>query len=215
MIWWVWRAACATPGVDQVVVATDSERIRETVGEFGGAVRMTGTHHQSGTDRIAEAAQDLDADILINVQGDQPLIDPVILGRLVETFVREGWAMGTLVTPMTNSDDVMNPERVKVAVTRSGKALYFSRSPIPFARGATPRYFKHIGVYAYRKDVLLKLTQLERSPLEEAESLEQLRALENGYEIGVVEVEHEGFGVETPADLEQASSQLGAVCAHH
>src|SRR5262245_7076828 len=183
--------------VDRIVVATDDQRIADAVRRFGGTALMTRNDHPSGTDRLAEAAQDYPADTLIvNVQGDEPMIEPADIDQAV-TAARLGDAeIVTLMTPLdpSQADD---PNRVKVVTDRSGIALYFSRSKIP--HGGT--CFLHLGLYVYRVGFLKKFTKLERTPLEIAERLEQLRALEHGYRIRVVEVENESCGIDTPEDL--------------
>lgn len=211
MIQWVWEAAKASRYANEAIVATDSPEIEAAVKGFGGRAIRTG-HHPSGTDRIAEAARQLEADVVVNVQGDQPLLDPVALDRLVEGFLGTSCAMGTLVTPMKDESEYANPERVKVVGRRDGRALYFSRAPIPFHRDGMKgaAVFKHIGVYIYRREFLLEFTKLERTALEIAESLEQLRALEHGYDIALTVVDAEGFGVETADDMELAKAKLRA-----
>lgn len=212
MIQWVWEAARASRYAHDVVVATDSPEIDAAVAAFGGRVIRTG-EHPSGTDRIAEAARYLESDVVVNVQGDQPLLDPRALDKLVEGFLGGTCAMGTLVTPMHDPEEYRNPERVKVVGRRDGRALYFSRAAIPFTRegiGGTAVY-KHIGVYIYRRQFLLEFTRLERTGLEVAESLEQLRALEHGHDIALTVVDAEGFGVETVDDLELAKRKLLAL----
>ena len=185
--------------VSRIVVATEDERIAEAVRRFGGTAVMTRNDHPSGTDRLAEAAQDFPNDTLIvNVQGDEPMIEPADIDRAIEA-ARFGDA--DIVTLMTRLDPVQadDPNRVKVVTSRQGMALYFSRSKIP--TGGT--CFLHLGLYVYRVGFLKKFTKLERTPLEIAERLEQLRALEHGYRIRVVEVENESWGIDTPEDLEK------------
>jgi 3-deoxy-manno-octulosonate cytidylyltransferase (CMP-KDO synthetase) len=185
--------------VTRILVATDDRRIAEAVQRFGGTVVMTRNDHPSGTDRLAEAAETLDSSALIvNVQGDEPMIDPSDIDRAVAAARRGDAEIVTLMTKMdpSTADD---PNRVKVVADRNGIALYFSRSKIP--SGGT--CFLHLGLYVYRVDFLRKFAKLERTPLEIAERLEQLRALEHGYRIRVVEVENESWGIDTPADLER------------
>ena len=190
----------------RILVATDDARIYGVVQGFGGEARMTSTAHATGTDRLAEVAAALpDADLILNVQGDEPLIPPQAIDALVDAFTdRPELQMATLMTPMDESE-YDNPAAVKVVVSLDGHALYFSRSLIPFPRYRGPewRCFKHIGVYAYRRDFLLHLAALPPSPLETAESLEQLRALEHGYRIRVIETPFRSIGVDTPEDLER------------
>lgn len=185
--------------VSRIVVATDDERIADAVRRFGGTVRMTRNDHPSGTDRLAEAAEDLPSDALIvNVQGDEPMMQPSDIDRAVTAAAENDAEIVTLMTKL-NPDDADDPNRVKVVAGRNGIALYFSRSRIP-SRGTC---FLHLGLYVYRAGFLKRFTQLERTPLETAERLEQLRALEHGYRIRVVEVESESWGIDTPEDLEK------------
>lgn len=204
MIQWVWEAARRARGISEVVVATDNDEIAQVVRAFGGRAQMTRSDHRSGTDRVAEVARELDVDVLINVQGDEPLLPPTALEALVERFGPSTCPMGTLVHEETDPAELANPARVKVVCRNDGRALYFSRSIIPFDRDrkGTGKYFKHLGIYAYRRDFLLQLATLPPSPLEELEQLEQLRVLENGHDILVVPVVYDGFGVDTPEDLE-------------
>ena len=190
----------------RVIVATDDQRIAEVVRSFGGEAQMTSAAHPTGTDRLAEVAATLpDMDLILNIQGDEPLIPPSAIDELAGAF--DGapeLQMGTLMTPLTESE-YDNPAAVKVVTSLDGHALYFSRSLIPYPRNRGPewRCFKHLGVYAYRRDFLLRFAALPPSPLEVTESLEQLRALENGYRIRVIETPFRSIGVDTPADLEE------------
>ena len=190
----------------RIIVATDDERIAEAVRSFGGEARMTSTDHPTGTDRLAEVAATLpEMDLILNIQGDEPLIPVQAIDELVAAFDDcPDLPMATLMTPMTETE-YDNPAAVKVVTTLDGHALYFSRSLIPYPRnrGSECRCFKHIGVYAYRRDFLLRFAALPPSPLEVTESLEQLRALENGYRIRVIETPFRSIGVDTPADLEE------------
>jgi 3-deoxy-manno-octulosonate cytidylyltransferase (CMP-KDO synthetase) len=201
----VYRRVEKAGSVEKILVATDDERIANAVRKFGGDVIMTRADHQSGTDRLAEAAQGLPADALVvNVQGDEPLIEPEVIDRAVSAARSGDAEMVTLMTPLRERSAIEDPNRVKVVVDRKGFALYFSRSPIP--HGGTT--FLHLGLYVYRVGFLRRFTQLERTPLEIAERLEQLRALEHGFRIRVVEVESESWGIDTPADLEKFRSLL-------
>lgn len=186
---------------DRVIVATDDERIADAVRSFGGEVAMTRADHVSGTDRIAEVAEGLDAEIIVNLQGDEPQFDPVALDRLIG-FEAE---MATLAVPIRDDATYRNPNIVKVVCAEDGRALYFSRSPIPMVRDGAPdfasgRFLQHLGVYAYRRDTLLSLARTPAHPLELAEKLEQLRALAQGIAIrvGVVNAGHRG--IDTPDD---------------
>jgi len=191
-----------------VVVATDDERILKAVNSFGGHAVMTSDRHVSGTDRVAEAAYFIKADIIVNLQGDEPLIDPALIEAAVAP-VREdhGVNMATLMTPIVHEDEYNDPNAVKVTTDKDGFALYFSRSPIPFCRngfsGLPCLPYKHIGLYVYRREFLFEFTKLKPTPLELSESLEQLRALENGHRIKVVEVRYNPVSVDTPEDLER------------
>lgn len=203
MIQWTWEAAKRARGIDQVIVATDEPEILEAVRAFGGVAQMTRSDHRTGTDRIAEVARELDVDVVVNVQGDEPLLPPSALEALVAGFGPSACPMGTLAHEENDPAELANPARVKIACRKDGRALYFSRSVIPFDRDrrGTGRYLKHLGVYAYRRDFLLQLASMPASPLEELEQLEQLRVLENGHDILVVPVVYDGFGVDTPEDL--------------
>ena len=195
----VYRRVAKAGLVSRIVVATDDRRIADAVQRFGGTAFMTRTDHPSGTDRLAEAAQGLPPETLIvNVQGDEPMIEPGDIDRAVEAAAAGGAEIVTLMTKISNSTEE-NRNRVKVVTDRNGMALYFSRSRIP--SGGT--CFLHLGLYVYRVDFLQKFTKLERTPLEIAESLEQLRALEHGYRIRVIEVENESWGIDTPEDLQR------------
>ena len=193
--------------IDNVLIATDDERIGKACDQFGAKWRMTRTDHQSGTDRIAEVAAELDAEIIVNVQGDEPEIEPGNIDCLIELLHNNKQAdMATLASVFGPDEDVDNPNVVKVVTNRQGYALYFSRWAIPYKRdkdNERPVYKKHIGIYAYRKEVLLKLSKLETSPMESAEKLEQLRALENGMTIAVAEVEHSAVGIDTPGQYDE------------
>ena len=224
MIEHVYRRAAAARGVDAAVVATDDDRIASAVERFGGIVRMTEASHRTGTDRIAEVARDLACDIVVNVQGDLPLLDPEVITETIAPLDRDRDAqMSTVRRRITDEADYANPNVVKVVADRRGNALYFSRSPIPFVRAAGPAAFdsaqarkggrhvhayKHLGLYAYRRAFLLTLTSLPQTPLEIAESLEQLRALEHGYRIATVETQYDSIEVDTPEDLERVRRQM-------
>ena len=191
--------------MEKVLIATDDERIGKACDEFGADWRMTSPAHPSGTDRIAEVAAEIDAEIIVNVQGDEPDIDPENIDALVELLETDEQAdMATLTAIFGPSEDVSNPNVVKAVVAGNGHALYFSRWPIPFGRDAggvdngSVIYRKHLGIYAYRREALLKLSRMEPTPLEQAEKLEQLRALENGLIIATRDVEHEAVGIDTP-----------------
>jgi 3-deoxy-manno-octulosonate cytidylyltransferase (CMP-KDO synthetase) len=212
MVEHVYRRATAARNVDAVIVATDDERIADVVRRFGGDVRMTSSHHQTGTDRLAELAANLDCDLLVNVQGDEPLIEPESIDAAIEPFRSDaGLSMSTICNRLNNADDAGDPNVVKVAIDRNGFALYFSRSTIPYRRGPQDEEagpYKHIGLYVYRREFLLRFAALAPTPLERSESLEQLRALEHGFSIKVVQTRHDSIGVDTPEDLERVRRLL-------
>ncbi len=201
----VWERASRAASLDAVVIATDDERILHAAEEFGADARMTAASHQTGTDRIAEVAAGIDCDIVVNIQGDEPEIEPAAIDLAVRTL-REApeAAMSTLAHRTTDAARAADPNVVKVVVARDGRALYFSRAPVPHPRDghAGASYLLHVGLYAYTKDFLLDYTQMPQTPLEDAEKLEQLRAVENGYVIQVAETEYEALGVDTPADYD-------------
>jgi 3-deoxy-manno-octulosonate cytidylyltransferase (CMP-KDO synthetase) len=208
MIEHVYRRAADARGIDAVVVATDDERIADAVAGFGGIVRMTQASHRTGTDRIAEVARDLSCEILVNVQGDLPLIEPAMISEALEPLTSDtSVKMTTLRRAITDDADVSSPHVVKVVVDNRGDALYFSRSPIPFRRqdegAGGQQLFKHIGLYGFRREFLLDFAALPRTPLEQAESLEQLRALEHGIRIRTVATRYESIEVDTPEDLDR------------
>ncbi len=209
MIVQVFRAVEQTGLFSRVIVATDDSRIFNTVIEHGGEACMTSSSHRSGTDRIAEVVRDIDFDIVVNVQGDEPFISKEPLEKLLSLFGDESVRVGTLLHDLDDENDLKNPNIVKVAIAKNSDALYFSRSPIPFkAREYRPHYYRHIGVYAYRKDALLRFVGLEPGVLEQTESLEQLRLLENGIPIRTACTDYRGIGIDTPEDLEKAQSRF-------
>jgi 3-deoxy-manno-octulosonate cytidylyltransferase (CMP-KDO synthetase) len=204
----VYEQALQCRRASAVIVATDDPRIAAAVQSFGGHVAMTRRDHVSGTDRVAEVARRLDADIIVNLQGDEPLIDPAALERLVELLEQNADAdLATLATPLHSLEDWHNPNCVKVVCDAHGRALYFSRSPIPYVRDGRPdftarpaRFLLHLGLYAYRRSFLLELTALPPDPLEQLEKLEQLRVLALGRSIQVGVLAHAGPGVDTYDD---------------
>jgi 3-deoxy-manno-octulosonate cytidylyltransferase (CMP-KDO synthetase) len=208
MVQHVYERASQARYLTSTIIATDDEEVFEAARNFGARVRMTRSDHPSGTDRVAEIASAEDADLIVNIQGDEPLIDPSAIDAAILPLAHDSEIlMGTLKKKIEDAHEIHNPNVVKVVTDRAGDAIYFSRCPIPYERdgsGAVP-YFKHIGLYVYRKDFLLEYPTLPVGPLEQAERLEQLRALENGYRIRVVETEYDSLGVDTPADLEQVS----------
>jgi 3-deoxy-manno-octulosonate cytidylyltransferase (CMP-KDO synthetase) len=213
MIEHVYRRAADARGVDAVVVATDDERVAHAIERFGGIVRMTGSQHRTGTDRIAEVARDLPCDIVVNVQGDLPMIEPEMIAEAIEPLTSDpALVMSTLRQAISDASDFTNPNVVKVVVDSHDNALYFSRAPIPYQRDGGAA-FKHIGLYGYRRDFLLTFAALKPTSLERVESLEQLRALEHGFRIRVVETRFETIEVDTPEDLERVRRRL-ATPAH-
>ena len=210
MIEHVYRRASAASSVNHVIVATDDERIANVVSSFGGVAVMTRSDHATGTDRIAEVVQHLPCRLVVNVQGDEPLIEPETIDAAVRPLVADGSIdLGTLCRPIRDAHEFTNPHLVKVVTDRRGDALYFSRAPIPAGHAITaPAVLlagarAHIGLYVYRRDVLLRLAALAPTPLERLEGLEQLRALEHGLRITVTTVQHQSAGVDTPEDLER------------
>jgi 3-deoxy-manno-octulosonate cytidylyltransferase (CMP-KDO synthetase) len=205
MIERVYRAV-AEADVNQLVVATDDERIAQCVRDFGGTVALTSPLHQSGTDRCGEVAAQLalaDEDIIINVQGDEPFIRKETINLLIKLFDNEDVNIATLRKPFEKLSDTDNPNKVKIVCSKSGKSLYFSRFAIPYNRSdkESPCYYKHIGIYGYRCKTLRQLIQLPPSSLEEGEKLEQLRWLENDFTIHTAICQHESFAIDTPEDL--------------
>lgn len=199
----VYEQAKKARSLDVLLIATDDQRIADAVREFGGKVVMTPPECPSGTDRAALASKDLDVDFVLNIQGDEPEMDPAAIDAVVEALKNAPDAVvATPVVPSADSAEAKNPNVVKVAATRDGRALYFSRSPIPHYRdaGSQERYLFHLGLYGYRKNFLMEYTKLKQTPLELAEKLEQLRILENGYKIAIVETKKFSKGIDTPAD---------------
>jgi 3-deoxy-manno-octulosonate cytidylyltransferase (CMP-KDO synthetase) len=225
MIQHVYEGVCQSKLISQVIVATDDQRILEVVRSFGGRGVMTSPDHFTGTDRVAELARKLRSEIIVNVQGDEPLIKGPIIDKAISPLFKDNdLPMATLMTKIEEVKDWLNPHIVKVVVNQQGFALYFSRSPIPFPRdlqidrlGSHPfgtkrplpnRIFKHIGVYVYRRKFLLKFSKMKPTPLEKLEKLEQLRALENGYQVKVTPVNYEPLCVDTPEDLQKVVAFL-------
>ncbi len=217
MIEHVYRRASEARSVASVIVATDDARIANAVIAFGGEVRMTSNTHRTGTDRIAEVADMLPCDLIVNVQGDEPLLEPAMIDEAVSPFAADASLMlSTLRRRIDDPADLTNPNVTKVVVDRSGCALYFSRAPIPHVRtdSPAPTPWRHVGLYVYRRDCLLLLARLAPTPLEQAEALEQLRALEHGIRIRVIETQFDSIGVDTAEDLEKVrTSYADAVAA--
>jgi 3-deoxy-manno-octulosonate cytidylyltransferase (CMP-KDO synthetase) len=215
MLQHVYERANMARYLTSTIIATDDQRVYDAARSFGARVRMTRGDHLSGTDRVAEVASAENAEIIVNIQGDEPLIDPAAIDASILPMVHEpGVVMSTLKKKIEDPREIGDPNVVKVVTNREGDAIYFSRCAIPHEREATanpsvPR-FKHIGLYVYQRDFLLGYSALPVGPLEQAERLEQLRALENGFRIRVVETEYESLGVDTPEDLERVSRLFDA-----
>lgn len=201
--------------VSRVVVATEDDRIKKAVEAFGGEAIITRHDHRTGTDRVAEVASHIEAEIYLNVQGDEPLIDPGTIDLIVEAMLEnEEIKIGTPCAPIDLPKDVMDPNIVKVVRDFDGNALYFSRAPIPWVRDTNatkaPQFWKHLGLYAFRHDALLEFPTLPPGELEAIEQLEQLRWLENGFRIGVVETDYDAVSVDVPSDVERVEKLLAA-----
>ena len=218
LAWVVERTQQATR-LDEIWVATDDGRIADAARECGAQAVMTRSDHPSGTDRIAEAVQGLCADVVINIQGDEPLIDPALIDRVADVLAdpAEGWDMATAASPLHSAEELHNPDVVKVARALDGRALYFSRSVIPFVRGAQPEFapvkgmhFRHVGLYGYRRAFLERLVKEPPCELENLEKLEQLRALALGCRMRVLDCDAVGIGVDSPADVPKAEALMRA-----
>lgn len=216
MIRWVYEQAVAADQIDRVIVATDDLRIKEAVEAFGGEVEMTATDLTSGTDRVAAVAKNHDVDVVINLQGDEPFVSSDLLSRIVQVFINPEIEMATPIKQIQYPEELSDTNLVRVVIDNLHYALYFSRAVIPFMRDVPDqqqqirqhRFYKHIGIYAYRNHLLQKLAQLPQSRLEQSEKLEQLRALENGIRIYTVETEYDSVGVDTAEDLERVNKIL-------
>lgn len=209
----VWRQAKKSRVLEEILIACDDQRIWDAAKSFGAKVVMTDKDHKSGTDRIAQAAADISADVIVNIQGDEPLIDPAVIDNLAKALLdNTNVVMATVIKPISRPEDLDNPNIVKTVIDCENNALYFSRFPIPYNREKKPFsdavYYKHLGIYAYRKDFLLKFKNLPVSYLEEIEKLEQLRVLSAGYKIKTIQTQHETLGVDTPQDLVLAERML-------
>lgn len=218
MIQRVYLQACKAKMLSKIIIATDDERIFNHVQSFGGQAIMTNSNHQSGTDRCAEVAMSFqDMEAIVNIQGDEPFINPAQIDLIVHQLKRNtALNIATLAKKITQSEQIFSPNTVKVVFNKTSIAQYFSRSPIPFLRNLekedwinTGVFYKHIGLYGYRKETLLAIAKLPLSTLEQAESLEQLRWLENGYKIGIGLTDIETVGIDTPEDLQKALHSLG------
>jgi 3-deoxy-manno-octulosonate cytidylyltransferase (CMP-KDO synthetase) len=208
LVVWVYQAVRASSALDDVIVATDSDEILDVCKKHSCNARMTSEKHRSGTERVHEISQSVDADIYLNVQGDEPMVQAAQIASLVELMQDTNIPVGTLRTPAA-AEDIANPNAVKVVTDLNNRALYFSRSTIPYDRDASqPRYFKHLGIYAYRKAALERFVSLPESSLERAERLEQLRFLENGIPIYAAETPYDSIGVDTEEDLARVMTVL-------
>jgi len=215
LVYHVYHQAKKAKCVGEVLVATDDERIKKALEPLGVPVIMTRSDHASGTDRIAEVAENRSEEIIVNVQGDEPLLPPECIDATVQPLLNnQQIQMSTACRQITEQSWIQNPNIVKVVMNQKSLALYFSRSPIPYIRDVEQRqnlegiYWQHIGLYVYRREFLLHLSKLPQTPLEKLEKLEQLRVLENGYSIAVVPTNYEALGVDTPEDLEQVERIL-------
>jgi 3-deoxy-manno-octulosonate cytidylyltransferase (CMP-KDO synthetase) len=213
MIQRVYARAKLAQRVHQVIVATDDERIVQAVTAFGGEVRMTRPDHRTGTERVAEVAAHVEGDVFVNVQGDEPLLDPVAVDTAIAALLEEPEAaVSTVATPIKVSVDIMDPNVVKVVLDFDENALYFSRAPIPWVRDTAStiqvRHLKHLGLYVFQRDALLEYPTLPQGELERIEQLEQLRWMENGTKIRVAEVEHDAVSVDVPADVARVEKLL-------
>jgi 3-deoxy-manno-octulosonate cytidylyltransferase (CMP-KDO synthetase) len=213
----VYESTARTPGLDRVIIATDDRRILDIAKGFGAEAVLTSAKHESGTDRLAEVAKKVRAEWVLNVQGDLPFVRSETIRRTLKPLRRDRTIpMGTAATPIVDEEEWLNPNVVKVVTDREGFALYFSRAPIPYRRDGDheaerkPWGYRHVGIYAYRRDFLLKFARMRPAALEAAEKLEQLRALANGYRIRVAEVDEPSIEVDTPGDLEKAEAYLQA-----
>lgn len=217
MIQWVYEKTKKSKLCTRIVVATDDERVAKVVRDFGGDALMTSPDIQSGTDRMAAVAKIVDGDIFVNVQGDEPLIDPAAIDLAVQPVIDQKFDLTSLRVPLKSAEDLLNKNVVKVIVDDANRALYFSRYPIPYSRvepaQAKPPFLcsQHVGIYVYRKQTLLKVAGLPQTDLERAESLEQLRAMKAGISIGVFETNFQSIGVDTAEDLEKVRSILSHV----
>jgi 3-deoxy-manno-octulosonate cytidylyltransferase (CMP-KDO synthetase) len=213
MIQHVYERTKLAQRVSRVIVATDDERILKAVADFAGEARMTRADHRTGTERTAEVAAHEEGDIFVNVQGDEPLLDPTALDAAVDALLQEPQAaIATVATPIKTAADIMDPNVVKVALDFDENALYFSRAPIPWVRDTASkiqvRHLKHLGLYVFQRDALLEYPTLPQGELERIEQLEQLRWMENGYKIRVAEVEHDAISVDVPEDVARVEKLL-------
>jgi 3-deoxy-manno-octulosonate cytidylyltransferase (CMP-KDO synthetase) len=207
----VWESAKKSKLLEDLVIATDDERIIKTAEDFGARATYTSPDQPSGTDRLVEIINPIDVEIILNIQGDEPMVRPEMIDDLAgEMLENQEVQMATLARKIEDKKEINNPNVVKLVKDKDGFALYFSRSVIPYPRHETASvYYKHLGLYAYKKDFLFEFTNLPKSHLERIEGLEQLRALENGYRIKVIETKFDTIGIDTPEDLEKARVAMG------
>ena len=195
--------------IREVIVATDDPRIKETVESHGGIAFISQKTHETGTDRIVEVAAEREADWILNVQGDEPVIDPQDLSRLIDkTLSDPKYSLATLIHPITNESDYQDPNVVKVVLNQQSEALYFSRSPIPYQKKKSDTLWRHIGVYLYKRDFLIKFSKWKPTQLEATEQLEQLRVLEHGFPISCVPADNPGVGVDVPSDIKKVEALI-------
>jgi 3-deoxy-manno-octulosonate cytidylyltransferase (CMP-KDO synthetase) len=221
LIQWVYQRAARAQLVDRAWVATDSEQVRDACLAFTEDVWLSESEHASGTDRVAELAREVRAEIFVNVQTDEPMMDPELVDALIRLMEAENLDFASAVAPIRGMDDFLDPNVVKVVCDAAGDALYFSRAPIPWPRGSelapgAPwpqdlRAWKHIGIYGYRREALLRLAEIPRSQSEITESLEQLRVLDQGWKMRILEWDYEGIGIDTEADLEKLRKYINTV----
>ncbi|OMP66115.1 3-deoxy-manno-octulosonate cytidylyltransferase [Domibacillus epiphyticus] len=210
MIEHVYQRVKSAALIDNVIVATDHPEIYEEVQTFGGSVMITRDNHESGSDRIAEVAEKIEGDIFINIQGDEPLIHPDLIDEIVSLAKKSPESVITAKVKIENEEDIINPNVVKVVEGQDQNALYFSRSPIPYKRTQeNTAYYKHLGIYCYPKQILMDFIKMPKSRLEEIEMLEQLRLIENGYNIKVIQTTFDAVGVDVPGDIQKVEELLG------
>lgn len=210
MIQHVYERVSQSRLIDAVVVATDHEKIRDAVLAFGGQVVMTRTDHETGSDRMAEVTTKIEGDIYVNIQGDEPLMSPELIDSIIEVAKNAPGAVVTAKTEIKDIEDIHNPNVVKVISGKNDYAIYFSRSCVPYNRANKDHiYYKHLGIYSYPKNIINEFVKLPQSPLEEVEMLEQLRLIENGYPIKVLETDYDAVGVDTPEDIQKVEQKLG------
>ena len=206
----VYEAVVKSDIFSEVIVATDSQIILDTVLKFGGIAELTDKNHKSGTDRICEIAVKKKCDVVVNVQGDEPFITTKILKSVIDVFENSNVRIASLMHEITDKNEIFNPNNVKVVVDRDNYSIYFSRAPIPYKRDREGNWkaYKHLGVYAFRKEALLEFVSMKPCYLEETEKLEQLRLLSNGFKIKMIKTDYSGFGIDTPEDLTEAQKKI-------